>query len=96
MYNNSYSNINSQLTQVQQQQQQQYLLNEFLKTKEGQLAHNIFVEAQTKWWNEVNGIVPKGNNTSENVKINELENKLDMLTNSVTSLVEQLNKDKED
>lgn len=49
MYNNLLNGVNGQLSQVQQQQQQQYLLTEFLKTAEGQEAHQEFIEAQTKW-----------------------------------------------
>lgn len=56
MYNNLLNGVNGQLSQVQQQQQQQYLLTEFLKTAEGQEAHQEFIEAQTKWWNKVNGL----------------------------------------
>lgn len=88
-FNNPYSRANGQLTQLQQQQQQQYLLNEFLKTPEGQEAHNKFVEAQKIWWEQVNGIAPKQAHNSD-TKINELENKLDNMANLVTNLVEQL------
>lgn len=87
-FNNPYSNINGQLTQIQQQQQQQYLLNEFLKTEEGLKAHEVFVEAQTKWWNKVNGIAPKEDNGSE--KINELESKLDNMSDMMANLMKEL------
>lgn len=94
MYNNLLNGVNGQLSQVQQQQQQQYLLTEFLKTAEGQEAHQEFIEAQTKWWNKVNGIVPKEEIiATDNARMDAIENKMDTLMSSVSSLVEQLGGD---